>query len=125
MITSSEIKVQVQTRYLEDQVPVEEGKYAFAYRVNIANHGDQPTQLLSRYWLITDGNGKTSQVQGDGVVGKQPTIQPGESFTYTSGAVIETPVGSMQGYYEMQNADGERVKATIDVFSLRVPNIVN
>jgi ApaG protein len=81
--------------------------------------------LLSRYWLITDGNGKTSEVRGDGVVGKQPTIQPGENFIYTSGAVIETPVGTMQGYYQMQHADGSLAHAAIDVFSLRVPNAIN
>jgi ApaG protein len=104
---------------------VEEGKYAFAYRVSITNLGQRNSQLLTRYWLITDGNGKTSEVQGDGVVGKQPVIEPGESFTYTSGAVIETPVGSMQGYYEMQNEDGQRFKAPIDVFNLRVPHLVN
>ncbi|MBT0585229.1 Co2+/Mg2+ efflux protein ApaG [Alteromonas oceanisediminis] len=125
MVITPDIKVKVQTRFLEDQIPVEEGKFAFAYRVTVSNLGDEAAQLLTRYWLITDGNGKTSEVSGDGVVGKQPTIQPGESFSYTSGAVIETPVGSMQGYYEMLTSSGERVKAPIDVFSLRVPNAVN
>lgn len=125
MTQNPDIRVQVQTRYLADQIPVEEGKYAFAYRVSITNLGQRNSQLLTRYWLITDGNGKTSEVHGDGVVGKQPVIEPGESFTYTSGAVIETPVGSMQGYYEMQNEDGQRFKAPIDVFSLRVPHLVN
>lgn len=125
MTQETDIKVQVQSRYLDDQIPVEEGKYAFAYRVRITNLGQHTSQLLTRYWLITDGNGKTSEVQGDGVIGKQPFIKPGESFTYTSGAVIETPVGSMQGYYEMQREDGQRFKAAIDVFSLRVPHLVN
>jgi ApaG protein len=125
MNVSPDIKVHVQTRYLQDQIPVEEGKFAFAYRVTIRNNGAQPSKLLSRYWLITDGNGKTSEVKGDGVVGKQPTIKPGEQFTYTSGAVIETPVGTMQGYYEMKHADGSIAHAAIDVFSLQVPNIVN
>ena len=125
MVVTTDISVKVQTRFLQDQIPVEEGKFAFAYRVTVSNLGNEAAQLLSRYWLITDGNGKTSEVSGDGVVGKQPTIQPGESFSYTSGAVIETPVGSMQGYYEMVTATGERIKAPIDVFSLRVPNAVN
>ena len=125
MIVSPDIKVYVQTRYLQDQIPVEQGKFAFAYRITISNHGTQPSQLLSRYWLITDGNGKTSEVRGDGVVGKQPTIKPGENFIYTSGAVIETPVGTMQGYYEMKNEDGSMAHAAIDVFGLRVPNAIN
>lgn len=125
MTQSSDFIVRVQTRYLDDQVNVAEDKFAFAYRVSIANTGKQPAQLLSRYWLITDGNGKASEVQGDGVVGKQPVIKPGDSYTYTSGAVIDTPVGTMQGYYEMERDDGERFRVPIDVFSLRVPNVIN
>lgn len=125
MTQSSDFIVRVQTRYLDDQVNVADDKFAFAYRVNIANIGKLPAQLLSRYWLITDGNGKASEVQGDGVVGKQPVIKPGDSYTYTSGAVIETPVGTMQGYYEMEREDGERFRIPIDVFSLRVPNVIN
>ncbi|WP_100643869.1 Co2+/Mg2+ efflux protein ApaG [Alteromonas facilis] len=125
MSTANDIHVSVKTRYLDNHAKVDEGKFAFAYQVDIRNLGSQPSQLLTRYWLITDGNGKTAEVRGDGVVGKQPTIQPGESFIYTSGAVIDTPVGSMQGFYEMQNEDGQRFKAAIDIFSLRVPNAVN
>lgn len=125
MDVSPDIKVHVKTRYLHDQIPVEEGKFAFAYQITITNHGKQSAQLINRYWLITDGNGKTSEVSGEGVVGKQPIIDAGESFRYTSGAVIETPVGTMQGYYEMETADGNRIRAAIDVFSLRVPTAVN
>ena len=125
MTQNPDIKVQVQTRYLADQIPVEEGKYAFAYRVSITNLGQRNSQLLTRYWLITDGNGKTSEVHGDGVVGKQPVIEPGESFTYTSGAVIETPVGTMHGSYQMVAEDGQTFDATIPRFVLSAPRTLH
>ncbi|WP_100656080.1 Co2+/Mg2+ efflux protein ApaG [Alteromonas flava] len=125
MTVNNAIQVRVKTRYLAEHAKTDEGKFAFAYQVEISNIGDQASQLMTRYWLITDGNGKTAEVRGDGVVGKQPTIQPGESFVYTSGAVIDTPVGTMQGYYEMRAADGKHFKAPIDVFGLRVPHLVN
>ena len=81
--------------------------------------------MLSRYWLITDGNGKNTEVQGEGVVGKQPLIDPASEYQYTSGALIDTPVGSMQGHYEMENEDGERFRVPINIFSLSVPNAIN
>lgn len=119
------VAVQVSTRYLPDHLPDSADKYAFAYQITIRNHNTFPVTLESRYWLITDANNKRSEVQGDGVVGKQPTIAPGESFQYTSGAVIDTPVGSMQGYYVMTTQDGRSFKTPIAPFSLALPNAIN
>ena len=121
--------IHVQSRYLPDHLPEEEGKFVFAYHVTIQNQGNVKIQLLNRYWLITDGNGKQKEVRGEGVVGKQPIIEPGDVFSYTSGSVIDTPVGSMQGYYEMQTlpeaGESQLFTAPIDVFSLAVPNSLN
>lgn len=119
------IQISVNTEFLHNRLPDEKQKYAFAYHITIVNAGDTDVQLLNRYWLITDANGKTSEVQGAGVVGEQPVIPPGQKYQYTSGAILDTPVGSMQGYYEMQSTDGETFRAPIDVFSLAVPNLIN
>jgi ApaG protein len=120
----NKVDITVETQYLKNQIPGND-KYAFAYKISIHNNGQQSVQLLNRYWLITDGNGEKTEVQGAGVIGEQPHIQIGDSFQYTSGAVINTPVGTMQGYYEMQREDGELFQAEINVFSLAVPNAVN
>lgn len=121
---TQEISIQVKTQYLHDRIP-DKDQYPFAYKITITNLGEQQVQLLNRYWLITDGNGKKTEVQGAGVIGEQPFIQPDQSFVYTSGAILDTPVGTMQGYYEMQWADGEIFQAPIDIFSLAVPNVLN
>ncbi|MDB4279305.1 Co2+/Mg2+ efflux protein ApaG [Paraglaciecola sp.] len=120
----NKVEITVKTEYLKNQIP-DKDKYAFAYKISIHNNGQHPVQLINRYWLITDGNGKKTEVQGPGVIGEQPHISPGESFNYTSGAVLDTPVGTMQGYYEMQQKDGDHFEAAISVFSLAVPNVVN
>jgi ApaG protein len=120
----NKVEITVETRYLKDQMPGKD-KFAFAYEISIHNNGQRSVQLINRYWLITDGNGKKSEVQGPGVVGEQPHILPNASFQYSSGAVLDTPVGTMQGYYEMQGEDGEMFDADISVFSLAVPNTVN
>jgi ApaG protein len=120
----NEIDIKVETQYLKNQIP-DKNKYVFAYKISIQNNGSQTVQLINRYWLITDGNGEKTEVQGEGVIGEQPHIQNGDSFQYTSGAVLDTPVGTMQGYYEMQREDGELFQAPINVFSLAVPNAVN
>ncbi len=125
MRESSDICIKVQTQYLEDHFPQADGKFAFAYRVNIVNNGEQDVQLLRRYWLITDGNGDNSEVAGDGVIGEQPHIESGRSFQYTSGAILETPVGTMQGYYEFVDNSGDTFRAPIPVFTLAVSNMVN
>lgn len=121
----SSIQIDVETQYIEDRFPPEDEKYAFAYRILITNSGEFDVTLINRYWLITDGNGKKSEVRGPGVVGEQPCIKAGSSFQYTSGAILETPVGTMEGYYEMEDPDGQMFKATIDVFGLSVPNLIN
>ena len=118
------ISIKVETQYLDGRVP-DKSQYPFAYKITISNLGEQQVQLLNRYWLITDGDGKKTEVQGAGVIGEQPFIPPNQSFVYTSGAILDTPVGTMQGYYEMQWDDGEIFQAPIDMFSLAVPNVLN
>jgi ApaG protein len=122
---AAQIKINVNTQYLQGRLPEEEKKYAFAYKIDISNLGDEHVQLINRYWLITDANGKKTEVRGAGVVGEQPIIAAGESFQYSSGAILDTPVGTMEGYYEMQRPNGDIFEAPIDVFSLAVPNVIN
>ena len=121
----SPIKVSVETFYVEGQSEPEQDKYVFAYSITIKNHSLCSAKLLSRYWLITDANGKEVEVQGEGVVGETPTIAPGESYKYTSGAVLDTPVGTMQGHYTMRNEFGTEFNAPIEVFRLARPNILH
>ncbi len=121
----ADIRISVSTEFVTEQQEQGLVQYAFAYEICIENQSDTSVQLLNRHWLITDGNGTTREVHGSGVVGKQPHIAPGESFIYTSGALLETPVGSMQGHYEMQRADGTLFTAPIEVFSLSVPHLLN
>jgi len=120
-----DIRVSTESAYLESQSEPAAKRYAFAYTITIANTGSVAAQLLSRHWLITDANGRIQEVHGDGVVGQQPLIEPGEAFQYTSGAVLETPLGSMSGTYQMKASDGEQFKATIPIFRLAVPRILN
>ncbi|WMN59145.1 Co2+/Mg2+ efflux protein ApaG [Pseudoalteromonas xiamenensis] len=122
---NSPIKVSVETFYVEAQSEPEQDKYVFAYTITIKNHSLCNATLESRYWLITDANGKESEVEGEGVVGETPTIRPGESYKYTSGAVLDTPVGTMQGYYVMRNEFGHQFQAPITVFRLSTPNILH
>jgi ApaG protein len=100
-------------------------RYVFTYTVRISNEGAVTAQLKSRHWIITDGNGVTEEVRGEGVVGNQPVLQPGKSFEYTSYCVLKTPHGSMRGSYEMVREDGSRFQANITAFSLTVPNALN
>jgi ApaG protein len=97
----------------------------FAYTITISNEGDIPAQLISRHWVITDANGKVQEVSGDGVVGEQPHLEPGEVFRYSSGAVLETPVGAMQGLYRMKTDNGISFDAPIAPFTLAVPGVLN
>ena len=119
------IEVSVETRYLEDQSDPAEGRYAFAYTITIHNGGRVPAKLLTRHWLITDANGRVQEVRGEGVVGEQPHLRPGQGFRYSSGTVIDTPVGSMQGSYQMVADDGERFDAPIAAFRLAMPGVLN
>lgn len=119
------ISVQVETTYVEDQSDPENDRYVFAYTVTIRNDGAVPAKLLTRHWIITDANGKTQEVRGEGVVGEQPHLKPDEGFQYTSGTVMDTPVGSMRGTYQMVADDGERFDAEIPMFTLSVPRILH
>ncbi|SDT87412.1 Co2+/Mg2+ efflux protein ApaG [Halopseudomonas salegens] len=119
------IHIAVATRFLSEQSLPERNRYAFAYTITISNQGTHSAQLLDRQWLITDGNGKEEQVSGPGVVGEQPTIEPGNSHTYTSGCILETPIGTMQGSYGMLCADGRKFRAPIPLFRLTKPNALN
>jgi ApaG protein len=119
------ISIQVETGYLDSQSSPESDRYAFAYTITITNNGNEPARLLNRHWIITDANGKVQEVQGEGVVGQQPYLRPGENFRYTSGTILETPVGSMQGSYEMVGDDGQHFAAEIPAFSLSVPRTLH
>jgi ApaG protein len=116
------IRVTVRAQYLADQSAPEKGRYVFAYSVTIANEGDAPAQLRTRHWIITDGRGKVEEVQGDGVVGEQPRLVPGQRFQYTSGCVLTTAVGTMHGTYQMIRDDGTWFDAVIAPFSLVMPS---
>ncbi|HEY2291949.1 MAG TPA: Co2+/Mg2+ efflux protein ApaG [Thermoanaerobaculia bacterium] len=123
--TTRGIRVQVQSFYDEESSSPPENYYFFAYRVTISNVGEEAAQLVSREWIITDGNGETQRVQGPGVVGEQPVLAPGEAFEYTSFCPLPTPVGSMHGSYLMVLTNGDRFAAEIAPFSLSVPHAVN
>ncbi|MGV6825781.1 MAG: Co2+/Mg2+ efflux protein ApaG [bacterium] len=123
MSNTDDIRVDVRTAYIEDQSNPDDDRYVFAYTINIKNIGDRAARLLNRHWVITDSNGKVEEVRGEGVVGEQPHLQPGESFEYTSGAILETPVGAMEGEYEMIAENGDHFLAPIQAFSLSIPNI--
>jgi len=116
-----QIDVSVVTRYLPEQSQPEQNRFAFAYTVTVSNNGQLPAKLLSRHWIITDGDGRVQQVRGAGVVGQQPLIEPGKSHTYSSGTVMSTRVGTMQGSYQMLAEDGKRFDALIAPFRLAVP----
>ena len=119
------IAVKVDPFYIEDQSAPEENRYVFAYTVNIQNIGEVGAQLLARHWVITDANGKIQEVRGQGVVGEQPYLRPGEGFQYTSGAVLDTAVGTMRGSYEMVGEDGNQFNAEIPIFTLSVPRTLH
>jgi ApaG protein len=122
--TRNRIGIDVETTYLDDQSEPKDRRYVFAYTITIRNEGAVPAKLLTRHWIITDADGRVQEVRGDGVVGEQPRLAPGQGFRYSSGAVIETPVGSMQGSYQMQTDDGERFSAPIAPFRLAKPGIL-
>lgn len=117
--------IQVDVDYLEAQSNPEDQRFVFAYTINIQNHGDRGIRLIGRHWIITNADGGTQEVVGEGVVGKQPFLHPGEHFTYTSSAAIETPVGSMHGSYQMRDEDGRYFDAPIPAFSLAKPNMLH
>ncbi|HEX5844187.1 MAG TPA: Co2+/Mg2+ efflux protein ApaG [Pseudomonas sp.] len=116
-----QVDVSVVTRYLPEQSQPEQNRFAFAYTITISNNGQVPAKLLSRHWIITNGDGRVQEVRGAGVVGQQPNLQPGESHTYSSGTLMSSRVGTMQGSYQMLAEDGKRFDASIAPFRLAVP----
>jgi ApaG protein len=120
----NKISVEVETSYVDEQSDPNERRYVFSYTITIRNEGVVPARLLTRHWIITDANGKVQEVRGDGVVGEQPHLKPGQGFRYSSGAVLETPVGAMQGSYQMIDDEGQRFDAPIRPFRLAMPGIV-
>ncbi|HLS80569.1 MAG TPA: Co2+/Mg2+ efflux protein ApaG [Steroidobacter sp.] len=119
------IRIEVSTSYASEQSRPQEGQYAFSYTITIRNEGGVPARLLTRRWVITDANGKVKEVRGEGVVGEQPHLAPGQGFRYSSAAVLETPVGVMQGSYQMLADDGRRFEAPIAPFTLAVPGMLH
>jgi len=112
------IKISARSHYQPDRSSPEEGRYVFAYTIIIENQGETPARLLDRHWIITDSDGQVQEVRGQGVIGEQPSIAPGTSYEYTSGAILATPLGSMHGSYGMLAEDGTRFEARIPAFSL-------
>jgi len=123
--TSCDIRIRVATDYVDEQSEPDSDRYVFAYTITISNNGDVAARLISRHWIITDANGKVQEVSGDGVVGEQPYLHPGEEFRYSSGAVLETPVGAMQGLYRMEADNGVNFDAPIAPFTLAVPGVLH
>lgn len=119
------IRVEVSTTYLDEQSSPSEQKYVFSYTITIRNEGQRAAKLLTRHWIITDANGRVKEVRGEGVVGEQPRIEPGQGFRYSSGAVLETPVGTMEGSYQMVDAEGQRFDAPIPAFRFAIPGILH
>lgn len=119
------IDVEVETRFVPDQSQPADNRYVFAYTITLHNAGDTGAQLLARHWVITDANGKVEEVRGDGVVGEQPWMRPGDSYEYTSGAVLETSVGTMEGSYRMVADDGTHFDAKIPAFVLSIPRTLH
>ncbi len=119
------ISIDVQTTYLSAQSSPEENRYVFAYTITITNIGEIPAKLLTRHWVITDSNSRVQEVRGEGVVGEQPHLTPGMSFQYTSGTVLETPVGTMHGSYQMVGDDGTQFDAEIPAFTLSIPRTLH
>ena len=120
-----QVDVSVVTRYLADQSQPDQDRFAFAYTITVQNNGEVAAKLLSRHWVITDGDGHVEQVRGEGVVGQQPLIDAGKSHTYTSGTVMTTKVGTMQGTYQMLADDGKHFDAVIKPFRLAVPGALH
>ena len=117
--------VTVRTTYLADQSDIDNSQYVFSYTINITNTGNVAAQLISRHWVITDSNNKIQEVRGLGVVGEQPLLEPGASFEYTSGTMLNTPVGTMQGSYQFTAVDGTQFDVLISPFTLAMPRVLH
>jgi ApaG protein len=119
------IAVEAIAEFIPSQSDPDANRYVFAYHITITNRGSQAAKLISRHWIITDGSGRKQEVRGEGVIGEQPQLAPGEQFRYTSGSVLETPVGTMHGSYQMVAADGHRFDAPISPFTLAMPRVLH
>ena len=122
---SYDVRVSVEAAYIDSESEPDQNRYVFTYTVTIINQGSTPARLLSRHWVITDSNGMTQEVRGDGVVGERPHLAPDEGFRYTSGTVLDTPIGSMQGSYRMRADDGTEFNAIVEPFSLSDPKMLH
>jgi len=120
-----DIRISVKTEFLPSESDIDNERYVFAYTISVENHGSQPAKLLSRHWIITDAESRVQEVKGKGVIGEQPRLKQGESFSYTSGTMIETPVGSMQGSYQMVADDEYKFDAIIAPFTLAMPGMLH
>lgn len=125
MTEKNKIIIAAAPQFIASQSLPNQGRFVFAYTITITNAGSVPAKLLTRHWVITDANGKVEEVNGDGVVGEHPYLKPGESFSYTSGAMLETPVGVMQGKYIMRSDDGDQFSALIPRFTLSIPRTLH
>lgn len=121
----ADIQVSVVTDYIAQQSIEAEQQFVFSYTITVTNNSAETVQLLSRYWLITDANGDSSTVTGEGVIGQQPFIKTDQSFTYSSGCILKSPLGNMQGHYQMRTDSAELIQVEIPVFRLAKPNILN
>lgn len=124
-LDDNRIEVNVKTNYIEEQSSPEEERFVFSYNITLYNAGSVAAKLMTRHWIITDANGNVQEVHGEGVVGEKPYLRPGDSFEYTSGTVLETPVGSMQGSYQMVTDDGLAFDAEIPPFTLALPHTLH
>ena len=124
-MSNYDIQVKVSTQYIEAESNAEANRFIFAYTITIENKGEVAAKLLSRHWVITDADNRVQEVKGKGVIGEQPYLRPGQSFQYTSGTMIETPVGSMQGTFQMIADDDNHFDAVIEPFSLALPRMLN
>lgn len=124
-MSNYDIQVSVSTQFIEGESNPEANRFIFSYTITIENTGDIAAKLLSRHWIVTDANNRIQEVKGKGVIGEQPYLRPGESFNYTSGTMLETPVGSMQGSYQMIADDDHHFDAIIEPFSLALPRMLN
>jgi ApaG protein len=123
--SAQKIQIAAQVKYIEEQSDEADNRYVFSYTITVTNNGDSAAQLLGRHWVITDSNNQVQEVRGQGVVGEQPVIKPGQSFGYTSGTVLSTPVGTMTGSYQMVAEDGTKFDAPIPQFVLSVPRVLH
>ncbi len=121
----NKIDIKVQPAYIAEQSNPTKDHYVFSYTVTIRNNGSLPAKLLTRHWIITDGDGEIQEVKGDGVIGEQPHLKPGDGFQYTSGTFMNTPFGTMRGSYQMISDSGEKFNAEIPSFQLSVPNALH